>query len=181
MVDPSLISALLRSVLHGLSSPTTIVIGLGLGWLCRQWWQVVVAALAMQAVFFGYFYFVNLPPEARVMWAALPLGLIAPLAWCAAGFQLKRWLKARSASSTGGGVPRAAWIIIGVIVGGIVGGAVGVGIGVAYVDLAKVSNFEGGAGMMVAFVFMPLGVIAGAVIGGVFASRRAGRAAAKPS
>jgi hypothetical protein len=55
--------------------------------------------------------------------------------------------------------------IVGLIVGAIVGGALGVGIGLAWVEIFRVSSFEGGAGMLVFLVFAPLGAILGALIG----------------
>jgi len=47
----------------------------------------------------------------------------------------------------------------------IAGGALGVGVGAICVEVFQVSNFEGGAGMMVFFTFMPLGAILGGILG----------------
>lgn len=70
--------------------------------------------------------------------------------------------------------------LLGLFLGLIAGGAIGVGVGVICVQVFQVSNFEGGAGMLVFFVFMPagaiLGGIAGAVLLGWIGARKKARA-----
>jgi hypothetical protein len=55
--------------------------------------------------------------------------------------------------------------IVGFFVGAIVGALLGVGLGLASVTIFRVSSFEGGAGMLVYLVFLPIGAILGALIG----------------
>src|SRR5262245_36844127 len=43
--------------------------------------------------------------------------------------------------------------------------ALGVGAGLAWLEIFKTSNFEGYSGMMVFFIFMPLGAILGGLAG----------------
>jgi len=55
--------------------------------------------------------------------------------------------------------------LLGLILGSIAGGAIAVGIGSICVEVFQVSKFEGGAGMLVFFVFMPVGAFIGAILG----------------
>ena len=64
---------------------------------------------------------------------------------------------------------------LGLILGLIAGGALGVGIGSICVEVFQVSKFEGGAGMMVFFTFMPVGAILGGILGAWLLGRLAGR------
>ncbi|MGA2567471.1 MAG: hypothetical protein ABSF41_11665 [Pseudolabrys sp.] len=61
----------------------------------------------------------------------------------------------------------------------IAGGALGVGIGSICVEVFQVSKFEGGAGMMVFFTFMPVGAILGGITGAYLLGRLAARKPAK--
>ncbi len=67
---------------------------------------------------------------------------------------------------------------IGLILGLLAGGAIGVGIGSICVEVFQVSKFEGGAGMMVFFTFMPLGAIIGGILGAWLLGRVGARSAA---
>ena len=58
-------------------------------------------------------------------------------------------------------------VLVGLFLGAIVGGALGVGAGFLWTSIFHTSDFEGYSGMLVFFTFMPIGVIAGALIGGV--------------
>jgi hypothetical protein len=64
-------------------------------------------------------------------------------------------------------------VLIGLILGAIVGGVLGAGF--LWTGIFHTSDFEGYSGMLVFFTFMPIGIIAGALIGGfglgVLASR----------
>jgi hypothetical protein len=64
---------------------------------------------------------------------------------------------------------------LGLILGLIAGGAIGVGVGQICVEVFQVSKFEGGAGMMVFFIFMP----AGAFLGGPLRAWLLGRLGAR--
>ena len=55
----------------------------------------------------------------------------------------------------------------GLVLGVLLGAGAGVLIGSACVEIFQVSTFEGGAGMMVFFTFMPLGAIAGGILGAI--------------
>jgi hypothetical protein len=65
--------------------------------------------------------------------------------------------------------------LIGLVLGVIVGGALGVGAGLAWTTLAHTSCFEGYCSMLVFFTFMPIGAIAGGLLGAVLLGRIAAR------
>jgi hypothetical protein len=69
---------------------------------------------------------------------------------------------------------------IGLFLGAIAGGAIGVGIGFIWIEVFHTSSFEGYSGMLVFYTFMPIGIIAGGLVGaiglGIVASRDDGTA-----
>jgi hypothetical protein len=58
-------------------------------------------------------------------------------------------------------------VLVGLFLGAVVGGVLGVGAGFLWTSVFHTSDFEGYSGMLVFFTFMPIGIIAGALIGGV--------------
>jgi len=56
---------------------------------------------------------------------------------------------------------------LGLFLGAIVGGAIGVGLGFAWTGFFHTTSFEGYSGMLVFFTFMPIGVIAGGLVGAI--------------
>ena len=71
-------------------------------------------------------------------------------------------------------------VLLGLFLGTLGGAALGIGAGLTWVEVFKTSNFEGGAGMMVCFTFMPLGAILGGLIGAIIFGRLAWRDAEIP-
>jgi hypothetical protein len=57
--------------------------------------------------------------------------------------------------------------LVGLLVGAFVGGIAGVVLGFVWTSVFHTSGFEGYSGMLVFFTFMPIGMIAGAMIGAV--------------
>jgi hypothetical protein len=55
--------------------------------------------------------------------------------------------------------------LVGLFLGAIAGGVIGVGAGFLWTTVFHTSDFEGYAGMLVFFTFMPIGIIVGAVLG----------------
>ncbi|HLZ03902.1 MAG TPA: hypothetical protein VKR55_17385 [Bradyrhizobium sp.] len=55
--------------------------------------------------------------------------------------------------------------VLGLILGALGGAALGIGAGLAWVEIFKVTDFEGYSGMLVFFTFMPLGAIIGGLAG----------------
>ena len=70
--------------------------------------------------------------------------------------------------------------LLGLILGLIAGGALGVAAGSICVEVFQVSKFEGGAGMMVFFVFMPIGAILGGILGAILLGRLGARKQVAP-
>ena len=61
---------------------------------------------------------------------------------------------------------KIAFLAMAGLVMGVVGGAtVGIGLGLAWIELFNTSEFEGYAGMLVFFTFMPLGALIGGLGG----------------
>ena len=54
---------------------------------------------------------------------------------------------------------------VGLFLGAIGGGVIGVGAGFLWTTVFHTSDFEGYSGMLVFETFMPLGIVAGAVLG----------------
>jgi hypothetical protein len=71
--------------------------------------------------------------------------------------------------------------LLGLFLGAIVGGAIGVGVGLLWVQVFNTTSFEGYSGMLVFFTFMPIGIIGGALIGGVALGLAGSRESAKPT
>ena len=65
--------------------------------------------------------------------------------------------------------------LLGLILGAIGGAALGIGLGLAWTEIFKTPDFEGGSGMLVFFTFMPLGAmicgLGGALLFGLLAFR----------
>jgi hypothetical protein len=58
-------------------------------------------------------------------------------------------------------------VLVGLFFGAILGGVIGVCLGLAWTTVFQTSSFEGYSGMLVFMTFMPIGIIVGAVAGGV--------------
>ena len=56
---------------------------------------------------------------------------------------------------------------LGFVLGAIIGGVIGIVLGFVWINLFNTSDFEGYSGMLVFYTFMPIGIILGAMIGGV--------------
>ena len=54
---------------------------------------------------------------------------------------------------------------LGFVLGAIIGGVIGIVLGFVWINVFNTSDFEGYSGMLVFFTFMPIGIIAGAVLG----------------
>lgn len=162
--QPMGLALLVMSAVAGLTAPANILGGLVLGWFCRGWWQVVLAAVVMHGVLLALILPGSLPEGATLAWVALPLGVIGPLAWCAAGFALRRHVV-----TPGGMGERVVSALAGTVLGGAAGAVAGAGLGELYVTLARVSAFEGAAGYAVFFLFVLPGIGIGALLGAILA------------
>ncbi|ROQ00396.1 hypothetical protein EDC65_2193 [Stella humosa] len=165
-----LIGALWWSVVGGLTSLEVLAAGFLVGWLVRSAGQAVLGGVAIAVVLFGISQaFTDLPEGAEIVWLALPLTLIAPVAWALAGFFLHRWVRGQAATDPANVGLRLLEAAMGGAVGGVLGGAVGIGAGIVFVELFQVSSFEGAAGFLVFLGFglpgVVLGFLAGAIVG----------------
>ena len=61
----------------------------------------------------------------------------------------------------------ALFAFLGFLLGAIAGGAIGVVAGLICINVFQTSAFEGYAGMLVFFTFMPIGMIVGALAGAI--------------
>lgn len=64
--------------------------------------------------------------------------------------------------------------LVGLVGGAMLGGALALGIGTALPEIITVSQREGAYAMGVVFFWIPLGLVAGAIAGLVWAARRKG-------
>ena len=167
--------AVALSVLSSLVRPTIFVPAIALGWFARRWWQVVAAAILIALVWFAFILLKGLPPGAKVAWAARPLMVVAPLAWCSAGFLLRRHWYARATPVGKVRFRRVIYVLLGFVLGSVIGGIAGFAIGSAYVTAAHVSSFEGLSVYVVVYAFaFPgaiIGIVAGVIMGWLLAWR----------
>lgn len=171
------LAAVIWSVLYDLIDPYIFVPAMALGWFARSIRVVLVGAALIAAVSIVLSLTKPLPAGAeRVLWLE-PIGIIAPLAWSYAVFRLRRWLLQSDRIAPGGPAVRLVRTALGFVLGGCVGCGAGLGLGLLYVSAANVSNFEGGAGYLVVFLFVPLGILIGMIAGAVLAWRRSRRIA----
>jgi hypothetical protein len=54
---------------------------------------------------------------------------------------------------------------LGFVLGAIIGGVIGIVLGFVWINVFNTSDFEGYSGMLVFFTFMPIGAIAGGILG----------------
>ncbi len=157
---------LLQGVLQGLVSPMVALPSVLLGLFARRPWQAVLGGVVVAVVLFALSFRKDLPEGASIVWAAVPLGLVAPVAWALVGFKLASWRRARGKESGG----PALWeSVLGALLGGVAGALVGVmigyGLGALFVELANVSEFEGHAAYVVVFGFAMPGLVLGTLVG----------------
>ena len=179
-----LAEAIVRGLLHGLLSPWVIVPAWAIGWFGRAWWQVVAGAVVLAVILFAISQVMllsRLPEGAQIVWWLAPMGLLPPLAHAAAA----HWLRLRFGSAPGSsgaklGI-RLVSAFLGLVIGVVVGAVIGILVGEAYVEWAHVSQFEGGAGYMVMFVFALPGALIGGGLGAALAWWLVGRRWAAPS
>ena len=62
--------------------------------------------------------------------------------------------------------------LLGALGGAVLGGIAGILIGLAAVAATGVSSFEGESGYVVGFLFLPAGIVLGAIAGGIWLGRR---------
>ena len=122
-------------LVSGLASPLIFLPGLVVGWFARRWWQVVLGAIAIAVQSEAEVLLIELP-GAKPDWAHEPMVVIAPLAWCAAGYLLRPWYQRTSGLRPGGSI-RALPVVAGMVLGAVVVGALAVCVGLLYLRRAS--------------------------------------------
>ena len=172
-----LVIALAESFLGGLIDPIVIVPAIAIVAFARRWWQALLGAVAVAAAVFAVGFSHDLPEGAEIVWVAVPVAALAPVAWSSAAFLGARRWRARADRGRRSVWPSVVGLAVGLVFGGLIGGVVGAAVGAWYVEAAQVSNFEGVSGYVVVFFFLFPGVIVGAAAGAVLGwllGRRAG-------
>lgn len=175
-----MIEVIPQMIAFGLINPLVALPAFLLGWMVRRWWLVPVGAVWIAVVLLILSLTQSAVPEAgEIVWQALPVTTLPPLAWCAAGYAFGHWRRSRHGGSKTAVAIRVASIGVGLLIGAPLGAAAGLGLGQAYVIMARVISFEGLSGYVVVFLFalpgLAIGGIAGAAIGGVLYGRLAAR------
>jgi len=124
------IFGLFAQLVSGLASPFIFVPSLAIGWFARRWWQVAVGAVLFSILDSAEVMLVEMP-GAQPDWALMPLGVVPPLCWCAAGFAVRAWSR-RETERRSQQVLRALPVISGMVVGGASVAAAALGVGLFY-------------------------------------------------
>ncbi len=172
---PFLISIVLRDLLHPLAMP----LALAIGWFATRARMCVIGSVGLAAALILLSLRTPLPDGAERVSGVEPLHVIAPLLASFAMFGLRRWLRSRDAARPGSALTRAVRTALGGVLGACVGGAVFLGLGLLVITLGDVHDHEGGEGYLLVLIFVPAGLLLGAVCGGVIAWRRSTRRGAR--
>ena len=113
--DAALSHCIVLQLVSGLASPLIFLPGLVVGWFAPRSWQVVLGAVAIAAQSEAEVLLIELP-GAKPDWAHEPMVVIAPLAWCAAGYLLRPWYQRTSGLRPGGSI-RALPVVAGMVLG----------------------------------------------------------------
>jgi hypothetical protein len=173
-------------VLSGLVSPVIFVPGLVVGWFARRWWLVPVGGVLIAVVSQAEIMLIELP-GAKPDWPREPVAVVAPLAWCAAGFLLGVWHRRTQRLRPEARIK--AWpIVTGMTLGAALVGLLAVGVGVFYLREGQLAyhtvHFGREAGSpdyeMVFLQYLIPGVLLGQLAGGLI-GRLIGRSIAPDS
>src|SRR5215469_14264564 len=97
-------------LISGLASPLIFFPCLVVGWFARRWWQVALGAVTIAVLSEAEVLLIELP-GAEPDWARAPMGVVAPLTWCAAGRLLRLWYQRTSGLRSGGSI-RALPVVV---------------------------------------------------------------------
>lgn len=164
-----LIAFIPQVILHQLISPYLFLPAIAVGWFARTRGQIVAGAVAIGIVSIALSFLQPLPEGAQRAYVLMPLVVISPLVWAFATAALKNWLRREesTAAPSGSTARKALRAVIGAIIGAPAGGALGALIGSLAADYFKISNFEGGAGYYVVFLYVFPGIVIGAIAGAI--------------
>ncbi len=173
-------------LISGLASPVIFVPSFAVGWFARRWWLVPLGAVVVAALSEAEVMLIELP-GATPDWAREPLIVIAPLAWCVAGYLMRAWCR-RARRLRQGGTIRAWPVVAGMVLGAVAGGAAALGVGLFYLQIGELEyhtlQFGRAASADYETIFFQylfpgllLGQLAGGLIGRVFGRPLAAAAA----
>ena len=164
-----LLAIIPQVILHQLISPFLFVPAIAVGWFARSRVQIIVGAVAVAVLSIALSFMRGLPAGASLVYGLMPLTFISPLVWAFATAALKRKLQGDAAAATPAGdiARKAIRAVIGVVIGAPAGGALGALVGSLAADYFRISNFEGGAGYYVMFLYVLPGILIGAIVGAV--------------
>ena len=121
---------LFAQLVSGLASPFIFVPSFAIGWFVRRWWQVVLGAILFSILDSAEVMLIEMP-GAQPDWTLMPLGLVPPICWCAAGFAMRAWSR-REAQRRSSQTIRALPVLAGMVVGGVSVAAAALGVGLLY-------------------------------------------------
>lgn len=158
-----------RVLLYQLTSPFLFVPAIAVGWFARTRVQIILGAVAVGCVSIALSFLQPMPEGSSLVYGLMPLTFISPLVWAFATAALKRRLQREdpAAAPAANLARKAIRAVIGVVIGAPVGGALGALVGSLAADHFRISNFEGGAGYYVMFLYVLPGILIGAIVGAV--------------
>jgi len=124
------ISGFFALLISGLASPFVFVPSFAIGWFVRRWWQVALGAVLFSILDQAEIMLIELP-EAQPDWALMPLGVVPPLCWCAAGFAMRAWYRRETQRRSREAI-RALPVVAGMLLGAVLVGLSALGVGLFY-------------------------------------------------
>jgi len=138
------IFGLFALLISGLASPFIFVPSFAIGWFARQWWHLPLGAVLLTILDQAEIMLIEMP-DAQPDWGLMPLGIIPPLCWCAAGFALRAWSR-RERQRRSNQTIRALPIIAGMILGALSVAASALGVGLLYLHTDQLDFHAFGLG-----------------------------------
>jgi len=121
-----------------LASPFIFAPSLAIGWFARRWWHLPLGAVLLTVLDQAEIMLIEMP-DAQPDWGLMPLGIIPPLCWCAAGFALRAWSR-RERQRRSNQTIRALPIITGMVLGAISVAASALGVGLLYLHTDQLDS-----------------------------------------
>ena len=157
----------------GLASAAIFVPSVLIGWFVSRWWQVLLGAVVVGVLSDAEFLLIE-APGADIDWASEPLGLVAPLFWCAAGFLSRGWYR-RVCARRPSGTIRVLPVVAGMLLGAGVVAALAFGVALLYLQAGQLEDHlahsiaaDGSAAYEgIFFEYLFPGLLLGQLVGGL--------------
>ena len=127
-----------------MASPFIFAPSFAIGWFARRWWHLLLGALVLTILDQAEIMLIEMP-DAQPDWGLMPLGIIPPLCWCAAGFAMRAWSR-RERQRRSNQTIRALPIIAGMILGALSVAASALGVGLLYLHTDQLDFHAFGLG-----------------------------------